>query len=77
MVRVPVISFRPASDSHYTKMCDGYNEMVHSPNAAQGTQHIRHFSESFLKRRRFGQLGSDMDVYADGRDSFHFRRFRV
>ena len=36
----PVRSFRPASDSHYTKMCDGYNEMVHSPNAAQGTQHI-------------------------------------
>ena len=36
----PIRSFRPAADDHYAKMCDGYNELVNSPNAAQGTEMI-------------------------------------
>lgn len=36
----PIRSFRPAADVHYTQMCDSYNELVYSPNAAEGTQMI-------------------------------------
>ena len=36
----PIRSFRPAADAHYAKMCDGYNELVNSSNAAQGTEMI-------------------------------------
>ena len=36
----PIRSFRPAADAHYAKMCEGYNELVHSSNAAQGTEMI-------------------------------------
>lgn len=36
----PIKSFRPSSDTHYAKMCEGYNELVHSSNAAQGTEMI-------------------------------------
>lgn len=36
----PIRSFRPSTDAHYIQMCEGYNELVHSPNAAEGTQMI-------------------------------------
>ena len=36
----PIRSFRPAADEHYAKMCESYNELVHSSNAAEGTQMI-------------------------------------
>lgn len=36
----PIKSFRPAQDKHYAKMCAEYNELVHSSNAAEGTQMI-------------------------------------
>ena len=36
----PIRSFRPSADAHYVQMCEGYNELVHSSNAAQGTQMI-------------------------------------
>jgi len=36
----PIRSFRPAADVHYAHMCEGYNELVNSSNAAEGTQMI-------------------------------------
>lgn len=36
----PIKSFRPAQDTHYAKMCAEYNQLVHSSNAAEGTQMI-------------------------------------
>lgn len=36
----PIRSFRPSRDTHYAAMCNSYNELVHSPNAAEGTEHI-------------------------------------
>ena len=36
----PIRSFRPSADAHYAQMCEGYNELVHSSNAAEGTQMI-------------------------------------
>lgn len=36
----PIRSFRPSADVHYAQMCEGYNELVHSSNAAEGTQMI-------------------------------------
>lgn len=36
----PIRSFRPAADSHYERMCNEYNELVNSSNAAQGTEMI-------------------------------------
>ena len=36
----PIRSFRPSTDAHYTQMCDGFNELVNSPNAADGNQMI-------------------------------------
>lgn len=36
----PIPSFRPAEDTHYLNMCEGYNDLVHSPNAAKGTEMI-------------------------------------
>ena len=34
----PIRSFRPSADMHYAQMCDSYNELVHSSNAAEGTE---------------------------------------
>ena len=36
----PIRSFRPSADAHYAQMCECYNELVHSSNAAEGTQMI-------------------------------------
>ncbi|MGM9837680.1 MAG: hypothetical protein ACI30A_04230 [Paludibacteraceae bacterium] len=36
----PIRTFRPAADAHYKKMCDDFNEMVTSENAAQSTSQI-------------------------------------
>ena len=36
----PIRSFRPSADMHYAQMCDSYNELVHSSNAAEGTEMI-------------------------------------
>ena len=36
----PIRTFRPAADTHYKKMCDEFNEMVTSVNAAQSTSQI-------------------------------------
>lgn len=36
----PVKTFRPSTDSHYKKMCEEFNEMVTSENAAQSTSQI-------------------------------------
>lgn len=36
----PIKSFRPSHDSHYAKMCEDYNILVNSPNAAVGTNMI-------------------------------------
>ena len=36
----PIKSFRPSHDTHYAKMCDGYNTLVNSDNAAVGTNMI-------------------------------------
>ncbi len=36
----PVETFRPAADTHYQKMCEHFNEMVHSHEAAEGTSNI-------------------------------------
>ncbi len=41
----PVRTFRPAADAHYKKMCDDFNDMVTSENAAQSTS-----PASFTKR---------------------------
>ena len=36
----PIRSFRPAEDTHYLKMCEEYNYLVHSSNAADGNAWI-------------------------------------
>lgn len=36
----PVETFRPAADTHYQRMCEKFNEMVYSDNAAEGTSNI-------------------------------------
>lgn len=36
----PVRTFRPAADTNYKKMCDEFNDMVYSDNAAQSTSQI-------------------------------------
>ena len=36
----PIRTFRPSADSHYKKMCDEFNDMVTSENAAQSTSQI-------------------------------------
>lgn len=36
----PVKTFRPSYDSHYSKICDGFNNMVNSDEAAKGTDNI-------------------------------------
>ena len=36
----PVKSFRPAKDAHYAKMCEEYNTLVYSNNAADSTDMI-------------------------------------
>lgn len=36
----PVETFRPATDTHYQRMCEKFNEMVYSDNAAEGTSNI-------------------------------------
>lgn len=36
----PVETFRPSSDTHYQKMCEHFNEMVYSYEAAEGTSNI-------------------------------------
>ncbi len=36
----PVRTFRPSADTHYKRMCDEFNEMVNSENAAQSTSQI-------------------------------------
>ncbi len=36
----PIRTFRPSVDTHYKKMCDEFNEMVNSENAAQSTSQI-------------------------------------
>lgn len=36
----PVETFRPATDTHYKKMCEHFNEMVYSGDAAEGTSNI-------------------------------------
>ncbi len=36
----PVKTFRPSYDSHYTKMCNEFNNMVNSDEAAKGTDNI-------------------------------------
>ncbi|MBQ0114694.1 MAG: hypothetical protein KBT10_02320 [Bacteroidales bacterium] len=37
---VPIRTFRPASDSHYKAMCDGFDEMINSNDAATSTNRI-------------------------------------
>lgn len=36
----PIRSFRPSADAHYAQMCEGYNKLICSDNAAEGTQMI-------------------------------------
>lgn len=36
----PVKTFRPAFDTHYKEMCDGFNDLVHDDNAANSTSRI-------------------------------------
>ena len=36
----PVETFRPSSDAHYQKMCEGFNDMINSDDAAEGTSNI-------------------------------------
>ncbi len=36
----PVKSFRPAQDSHYANMCNDFNNVINSDNAAKGTNLI-------------------------------------
>ena len=36
----PIRSFRPSADTYYAQMCEGYNDLIHSSNAAEGTQMI-------------------------------------
>ena len=36
----PIKSFRPSQDQHYTTMCEEFNTLVNSNNAAEGTQMI-------------------------------------
>ncbi len=54
----PIRSFRPAADAHYAQMCDSYNELVNSPNAAEGTQMISFMLVEVLDRngRRICQI---------------------
>ena len=37
---LPIRTFRPAIDEYYKRMCDEFNEMVNSENAAQSTSQI-------------------------------------
>lgn len=54
----PIRSFRPAADAHYAQMCDGFNELVNSTNAAEGTQMISFMLVQVLDRngRRICQI---------------------
>lgn len=54
----PIRSFRPSADAHYAKMCEGYNELVNSSNAAEGTQMISFMLVEVLdkSRRRICQI---------------------
>lgn len=54
----PIRSFRPSTDTHYAQMCDSYNELVHSSNAAEGTQMISFMLVEVLNRngRRICQI---------------------
>lgn len=36
----PVKTFRPSADTHYQKMCDNFNDMVNSDDAASSTSQI-------------------------------------
>ena len=36
----PIKSFRPSDDSHYQDMCDGFNAMINSDDAAKSTNQI-------------------------------------
>ena len=46
----PIPSFRPAEDAHYAHMCESYNELVGSSNAAEGTQMISFMLVEVLDR---------------------------
>lgn len=46
----PVRTFRPSFDSHYAKMCDGFNTMVNSDEAAKGTDNISFMLVKVLKK---------------------------
>lgn len=46
----PNPSFRPAADTYYAQMCEGYNQLVDSPNAAAGTQMISFMLVEVLDR---------------------------
>jgi hypothetical protein len=46
----PIPSFRPAEDAHYAQMCGDYNQLVHSSNAAEGTQMISFMLVEVLDR---------------------------
>lgn len=46
----PVKTFRPSYDSHYTKMCNEFNNMVNSDQAAKGTDTISFMLVTVLQK---------------------------
>ena len=47
----PVRSFRPNSDNNYKRMCDGFDEMLNSNQAAKSTQYMSFMLVKVLDRQ--------------------------
>ncbi|MFA6875868.1 MAG: hypothetical protein WCQ87_04475 [Parabacteroides sp.] len=45
----PITSFRPSYDSHYSQMCNDFNSMINSDNAAESTSKINFMLVKVLK----------------------------
>lgn len=45
----PIRTFRPSADRHYRTMCDGFDQMINSNQAALGTSHISFMLVQVLK----------------------------
>lgn len=48
----PIRTFRPISDVNYVSICDGFDEMINSDNAAESTRHISFMLVEVIKNGR-------------------------